>query len=222
MSYIVKAGTPAPRYPIVKGTADPRGLYPWSVLEGRISYLGPDGEVVAADYIANGDTGALLVFCCDVPVLFKGITGKGTGSTSPYFFDIGNSRAEIFLLREEPVALSPIVEIADFGQVGIGYTLTNLVPCSGFGSDEVTVLVNGGGTSVATSLDIQVFALGDVISAPIGPATHNGSTTGLTPIFLLESDYTQAIADADNIIVDGLNDKLYLVVGLHDFAPPAP
>lgn len=220
MSYIVNAGTPDPRYPIQKGTADPRGLYPWSVLEGRVSFLGGDGQVVTASYIADGDTGVFLVFCCDVPVLFKGITGKGTGASSPYFFDIANSRAEIFLLRTLADPSAPIVDIANFGQVGVGFTLNNLIRCSGFGSDETRVFVNGGNTAIASSLDIQVFALGGVIEAPIGPATHDGSPTGLTPIFLLESDYTQAILDADNIIVDNLNDRRYLVVGLHSFAPP--
>jgi hypothetical protein len=227
MSYIVKAGTPVPRYPLVKGIADPRGLYPWSVLEARLMTF-TDGELPPStvNTLVNGDEIRVLVFTCDVPVLFKGITGKGAATTSPYVFDIPNSYDSTPLLVNEESGPATDATIATYGQVFRGYTATNRVPCSGFGSDSAEIYVNGRGTSVASNVDIQVFAEGDTISSPIGAAEHGASVfPGLTPIILLESDYTQAIRDNDNLIIDNSVPPTvfgYIVVGLWALNNPVP
>jgi len=213
MSYIVKAGTPAPRYPIVKGTADPRGLYPWSVLNAPVCHI--DANLVQVASIPNAASGYLLVFTCDVPVLFKGTTS--TGTTVPGItFNISLSLPTVNLLLSEQVPMAAQVTIADYGQVGIGYTLTNLVPCSGFAGYIASLPVSGGGTN-SCNLFIEVFALGDVISAPIGQTNYaTPSNDNPRLIFLREADYTQEIRDNGNIYVeeDGLS---FLVVGLHNF-----
>ena len=214
MSYIVKAGTPAPRYPLVKGTANPRGLYPWSLLEARCVYL--DGPNVTAQDFTNGNGIQVLVFTCDVPVLFKAISGKGTGTTSPYIFDVGLAETSTGLLVNEESGPATGATIANYGQVFRGYTATDRVPCSGFSSGEFSVLVNGGGASVANSLDIQVTALSGSIVAPITTTDHNiarGTIDAPVPVILLESDYTQAIADADNLLQDS-SGGWCLIVGL--------
>ena len=217
MSYIVKAGTPAPRYPLVKGTANPRGLYAWSVLEARCVFV--DGAGVQPENYANGNGLQVLVFTCDVPVLFKAITGKGTGTASPYLFDVSLSDSSTSLLVNEPSGMFTNATIANYGQVFRGYTATDRVPCSGFSSGEFLVRVNGGGASVAASLDIQVTALSGDIVAPIASTDHDivGTQSAPLPIILRESDYTQAIADAGNLYFDPPNSSWSLVVGLWKF-----
>lgn len=215
MSYIVKAGTPAPRYPLTKGIPDPRGLYPWSVLEGRCVYL--DGGDVTTQSFTNGNGVQVLVFTCDVPVLFKGITGKGTGSTSPYYFDLSLTSTSTAVLVNEETGPATNATIANFGQVATGYTATERVPCSGFSSGEFAVLVNGGGASVANALDIQAFALCGGIVSPIAQTDHDtgaGTESAPLPIILREADYTQAIRDNDNVYFNGGSGTYYLVVGL--------
>lgn len=225
MSYIVKAGTPVPRYPLTKGIPDPRGLYPWSVLEARLCTLA-EGEPPPSpvNTLENGDLIRLLVFTCDVPLIFKGITGKGAGTTSPYVFDIPNAYDSTPLLVNEETGPATDATIQSYGQVFRGYTATNRVLCSGFGSADAQVYVNGGGTSVAASCDVQVFASGDTLCSPIGAAYHGASVyPGLSPIILLESDYTQAIRDNDNLILDAAvppDTYGYIVVGLWAPAPP--
>jgi len=212
MSYIVKAGTPAPRYPLVKGTANPRGLYPWSVLEARCVFL--NGSEIETKTFVNGNGLQVLIFTCDVPVLFKAISGK-VGTTSPYLFDVSLAPQSTALLVNEETGPATNATITNYGQVFRGYTATERVPCTGFSSGEFVVLVNGGGASVASSLDISVTALSGDIVSPIAATDHtNGTESAPLPIILQESDYTQAMADDGNRFFNGPSDKWFLVVGL--------
>jgi hypothetical protein len=214
MGFTSNAGTPAPRYPLLKGTANPFGLYPWSLLEARCVFL--DGGDVTTETFTNGNGLQVLVFTCDVPVLFKAISGKA-GTTSPYIFDVSLSENSTGVLVNEETGPATNATITNYGQVFRGYTATERVPCTGFSSGEFEVLVNGGGASVASSLDISVTALSGNIVAPISPTDHDltaGTESAPLPIILRESDYTQAIADDGNRYFSAPEGSWFLVVGL--------
>lgn len=211
MGFTSNAGTPAPRYPLVKGTANPRGLYPWSLLEARCVFN--DGGDIQTETFTNGNGIQVLVFTCDVPVLFKAISGKA-GTTSPYLFDVSLAQNSTGVLVNEETGPATNATTSNYGQLFRGYTATERVPCTGFSSGEFQILVNGGGASVASSLDISVTALSGDIVAPIAPTDHTAGDNGApTPIILRESDYTQEIADAGNEFLDTGGGR-WLIVGL--------
>jgi hypothetical protein len=216
-----KAGTPSRRLFDPKaqyGAADARGLYGWSLFEARLSYI---GEGVVSDTTANnGNPVNLLLFTCDVPIICKIITNK-TGTTSPYFSDVQNSTDSGGSLLTTASGGGANASVPTVGTVAKGFTgVAGAVPCSGF-LTAAEVLVNGGGVSVASAIDLQVWANSGGMIGPISPNDHaNGSTEvgAPQPIILYYAQYTEAMRAAGNTFT--LGGLYWLVVGLHDLPFP--
>lgn len=214
-------GKPYPRVtdPPIKGVANARGLYPWTTLYARLSYIDA-GEVKASSGFVNGAFGAevkanLLLFLADIPGIAQLKCYHTDATNAPRFNDITNELGVPFLFTTSGGAVE--VALANVGEVAIGYSgADTTVRVSGFPA-KTYFRVSGNAAQTTDEASILVWGNG-VISSPVSQNKDSGSTVAPQPIVLLYSDYTQAIKDNANVINDGGN--LYLVVGLHDAAQP--
>lgn len=216
MPFVIKAGTPAPRKPdpAVSNTYNKYGLYPWSIFHARCSDL--DGSDVVAAGATNGDLFQLLLFTSDVPINTKVITGKGTGTTSPYINDAYNVLNAGLILNDVQGGSGADSTVSDYGQVFRGYSGNAYsVELTGFAM-FATILVNGGGSSATSSIDVDCIANGAILNGPIASYDHGvaGTPSAPLPIVLKYTDYTQAIFNNNNVYVDG-SGGCWLVVGLY-------
>jgi len=176
MSYIVKAGTPARRYfdPDITGSADPRGLYQWSAFYAPLTYIGagkgtpPLTTLLAAgDEELSGNSVALLLFTCDLPVIAQAyVRGVQTGR-----YNVQAITNQLVLpipfIGDAPSGAIGLAEVVNYGEVLKGYTApigpVDGVAVSGFPArlpDPVSralttsvAIVDGSGTVVPDSID---------------------------------------------------------------------
>jgi hypothetical protein len=216
MPFVIKAGTPAPRKtdPIVSNTYNKYGLYPWSIFHARCSSLA--GSTVVDAEAVNNDLFQLLLFTSDVPINCKVITGKGTGATSPYINDAYNVLNAGLILNDVQGGSGADSTVINYGKVFSGYSGDAYsVELTGFAMNAA-VLVNGGGSSETSSIDVECISNAAVLKGPIASYEHGvaGTPTAPQPIVLLYTDYTQAIFDNNNVYVDG-SGGCWLIVGLY-------
>lgn len=229
MSYIVKAGTPAPRFfdPNVTGAADPRGLYTWSAFYAPLALIDPDDGSIDADSSLVGQAVELLLFTSDIPIIARS-----------YVFDEDTFQTNTAAIRNRLTLNANFVAdteggggpvtISNYGQVLSGWSgATQEVAVSGFPASIYGGVVPPLGTTVAnntvmagaaTSVGIEVIANGSVSSGVVGQGFYGKpqwqSTTAPVPVILYFADYTAAIRDAGNLFADS-NGNLSQVVGLY-------
>ncbi len=222
----VLGGTRAQRYPDPKISNRPNqfGLYQWSVYKARLSVLG-QGTIAAESGITSGDTLNLLLFASDIPAItqvnYNQSAGIDVGEVLAQYFP--NSTKAVFTYTES--AGTTDVDVF-YGQPAQGYVGTaKTIRCTGFPSTATTAF---GGTGDAESVDVLLWANSATICSPVSPNNPAGVAysddplvpTAPQPIILHNADYTQAIVDANNLIVDSAG-KYYVVVGLYTFSVPA-
>ena len=233
----VLGGTSYPRYadPLVTGKSNADGLYPWSTVRARLAtYNGSvvtatvtpaavplqinlllfTSDIPASGYICDGDVGAP-----DKPVLPS--TKVGAAGT-PAFFKATPGGTDVTVVA---------------GQVGVGYSYNAAATTTA----NQNIYVAGFPASVAapslatiTPLELWVWANSPNICSPVSFQNWDaqaGLTTeaerlasGALPIVLLYSNYTQAIRDAGNIIVNTAAPigSTYQVVGLYSTGAVTP
>jgi hypothetical protein len=221
----VLGGTPYKRYPDpnVTGTPNQFGLYPWSAFDANLSLFNA-GQIEPVPSIPVTSVVDLLLFTSDIPAILKVQTEAAGFQYVWYVFNNTTS----YIARTTPGGAT-FVEI-DYGQVASGYVgLNKDIYCSGF--PAIFEVKAPGEASTGGTPIIQCIANGAVINAPVGPASPiflgvgpgvYGTPLAPLPIILLESDYTQAIRDAGNLIKDPVNSNLYQVVGLFEAVSTPP
>lgn len=218
----VLGGTPAKRYPdpLVKGTPNQFGLYPWSAFDApliRGFYTREDVEGVAlpADNIPDTEAVDVLVFTSDIPAISRSIV-TNLSVRLQYSRIAPNTLACSFVSATSGGA--PGVSIAQYGQVLSGYTGAALeVYVTGF---PLQIRVNyPGSTLEMDSVFLQVWANSPVINGVVGPLWDSPDFSPLapSPIILDAALYTQAIKDNGNIYQLNASAPQYQVVGLYEF-----
>jgi hypothetical protein len=227
----VLGGTSAPRYadPLVTGKANSDGLYPWSTFRARLATY--DGSVVNTDISGQvSNIYNFLLFTSDVPTY--GYAGGGFDPLIPVTAirpskQVGSSAAlDTPFFKITPGGADVTVSA---GQVGLGYVSTgaaspnDYIYAPGFPAVAQAVLSFGG------PAEVYVVANGAVISSPVSlqnwsevtAGTDSPDISGFLPVVLIYSDYTKAIRDAGNIIVNTAAPvgAKYQVVGLYSTYP---
>ena len=223
----VLGGTSYPRYPdpLVTGAPNADGLYPWSTFRARFAIIsGLTGAVDATTtFNASGSGGNinLLLFTSDVPALgyiAPAATGLSVGPVAPTSFVGPSSGITAFF---EATAGGTNVIVAA-GQVGVGYVST------GASTDADRYVYVAGFPAVYTATgtvadaELWLWANSPNICSPVSFQNWDSvdvttaATSGALPIVLYYGDYTQAIRDAGNIIVNKVAPigATYQVVGL--------
>jgi len=185
----ILGGTAYKRYPdpLVKGTPNQYGLYPWSTFRARFMYIDNNG------YVASAQSGAFqegLLFTSDIPAI---VTAANTLNL--------NNVVKSNILSSTPGG-SPGVTVSTFGQVAKGYAgAINTIECTGF------PVKYGFSTFNFNDTNLDCTANSSVICSPIGKNLYQTGSSidstdklGTTPIILRASDYTQAMYDNGNII----------------------
>jgi hypothetical protein len=224
----VLGGTSAPRYadPLVTGAPNQDGLYPWSTFRARLATYDGSAVTAAVSVAAAGDPGAgsvnLLLFTSDLPAqgyLANSFTAVPARPARPEA-QVGVAGAPAFF-KTLPSSSTDVTVSA--GQVGVGYVATgtaapnDYISTTGF---PATVQVP---LEVVTYAELWLWANSPNICSPISRQnwdtvnTSTAATSGALPIVLLYSQYTQAIRNAGNIIVNttGAIGATYQVVGLY-------
>ena len=220
----VLGGTTYKRYPDpnVSNLPNEYGLYPWSSFRARLGQFDGNGVIQASPIENLGLTNGLL-FLSDAPSIVR----AGFDAGGPYYYADGDA-ALSFELGVQGLVTQPggttNVELNAFGKVAKGYTgAASDVYCTGFlvylylfvptVEDEYTPFV-------------EVTANSPVINSPISgnsdtrkrfPVSKTG--TGVTPIILKSTDYTEAIKANNNVItcddpIGTFASVSYVVVGL--------
>jgi hypothetical protein len=234
----VLGGTSYPRYadPLVTGKSNADGLYPWSTVRARFATY--SGSVVDATTSLDSETGAVhvLLFTSDIPAvgyIAAAAAGVPNRPLAPSA-QVGTTGTSAFF-KATPAGTDVIVAA---GQVGVGYvynaaattTANQNIYAAGFpaelGLPSVTPLANA---------ELWLWANSPNICSPVSFQNWDaqaGLTTeaerlasGALPIILLYSQYTQAIRDAGNTIVNTAAPigSTYQVVGLYSQGTtPAP
>jgi hypothetical protein len=226
----VLGGTSYPRYadPLVTGKSNADGLYPWSTVRARFATYDAATGVVTASLTFADDTPqiSLLLFASDIPAagyIAPAATGLPVTTVAPSA-SVGTTTAAAFF-KATPGGTNVTVSA---GQVGVGYSYNSSattdanknIYVAGF---PVTVNINVGIGTEIVSPELKVWTNSPNISSPVSfqnwdtVATATAATSGALPIVLLYSDYTQAIRDAGNIIVNTASPigATYQVVGLY-------
>ena len=227
----VLGGTTYKRYPDpnVSNLPNQFGLYPWSSFRARLAQFDGNGVIqpsVIADVASNG-----LLFLSDAPAIVR--AGYDVGG--PFYYSDGTAVLS-FLPGVQGLVTQPggttNVELNTFGEVAKGYTgAASDVYCIGF----PVFLYYDPPTDPPPdeyALFVEVTANSPVINSPISgnsdsrkrfPVSKTG--TGVTPIILKSTDYTEAIKANNNVItcddpIGAFASVSYVVVGL--WFPLAP
>jgi hypothetical protein len=216
----VLGGTRYQRYPDpnVSNLPNAYGLYPWSMLYARLSYIDGSGVVQPINGILNSAavTVSMLLFVSDIPVIGQ-LKCYHTGATNaPYLNDITNEVSAPFLVTTQGGAT---VVTVDIGKVAQGYTgPSRAVRCTGFPTAG-SLRVAGLGTQTTDEVSAFVWANNAVMSAPVSQMKDGGSTLVPQPIILFAEQYGPDFLTDDNIFTDTAGKK-WLIGGLHNYAQP--
>ena len=218
MSQKVLGGKSYKRYPdpSVSNLPNEYGLYPWSMLYARVSYVDGNGAVQPISGLTDPTNINLLLFLSDIPAIAQ-LKCYMTGATNAHqFTDITNEVSVPFLVK---TAGGATVVTVDIGKVAVGYTgAAGAVFCAGFpalGTADVA------GVGTVDDSSVLVWANNGVMASPISQNKDEGSTLVPQPIILLYSQYTEALRTSNNIFTDTASKK-WLIVGLHDVVQPTP
>ena len=235
----VLGGTSYPRYPdpLVTGKSNADGLYPWSTFRARFATYA--SGVVNAAVLFNqvaplGDIN-LLLFTSDIPAsgyIAPGATGAPVGPVAPTSL-VGTTGTPAFF-KATPAGTDVIVAA---GQVGVGYSYNAAATTTA----DQNIYVAGfpaayTGSAAVAAAELCLWANSPNICSPVSFQNWDDQAIVLTteaqrlasgalPIVLLYSQYTQAIRDAGNIIVNTAAPigSTYQVVGLYSQSPaPGP
>ena len=224
----VLGGTSYPRYadPLVTGKSNADGLYPWSTFRARFATY--NGSAVDASTLPTFATVYnILLFSSDIPAagyIAPGATGAPGISVTPAA-KVGTTGAAAFF-KATPGGTDVTVAA---GQVGVGYVYNALATTDA----NKNIYVAGFPVAVASyalpaAAELNVWTNSPNISSPVSfqnwdsVLTATAATSGALPIVLSYSDYTQAIRDAGNIIVNTTGfatGATYQVVGLYSSGP---
>ena len=230
----VLGGTSYPRYPdpLVTGKSNADGLYPWSTVRARFATYasGVVNAVTTFNLTEDGGNINLLLFTSDIPAsgyIAPRATGAPVGPVAPTFL-VGSTGAQAFF-KATPGGTNVIVAA---GQVGVGYSYNSAATTTA----DQNIYVAGfpavyTGAATVAAAELCLWANSPNICSPVSfqnwdtVATATAATSGALPIILNYTDYTQAIRDAGNIIVNTAAPigATYQVVGLYSQGPaPAP
>ena len=221
----VLGGTTYKRYPDpnVSNLPNEYGLYPWSSFRARLAQF--DGSGVIQISLITDVSSSLLLFLSDAPSM----TRAGYDAGGPYYYSDGDAALSCGLAAPFGCGLvtqpggATLAQLDAFGKPAVGYTgAANDVYCVGFPA----LFYFYQPIESDYALFVEATANGPVVSSPLSgnargnkrfPVTKTG--TGLTPIILRSTDYTDAIKANNNIIVcDDLYGTYasvsYVVVGL--------
>jgi hypothetical protein len=224
----VLGGTSYPRYadPLVTGKSNADGLYPWSTFRARFASYA-DGVVTA---LANLNTTTsdinILLLTSDIPAVAY-IAAGGTGAqvvpVAPAA-KVGTTGVQAFF-KATPGGTDVTVAA---GQVGVGYSYNSAATTDANKNIYVAGFpATAAGPVVAAVAELWVWANSPNICSPVSfqnwgtvDAT-TAATSGALPIILQYAQYTQAIRDAGNIIVNTAAPigATYQVVGLYSVGP---
>jgi hypothetical protein len=211
----VLGGTRYKRYPdpVVKGTPNGYGLYPWSVFKAPIcSWNGTDEPVFVGDLQLENAI-YLLLFTSDIPCFLE---LRATDKETDLQFSQGavNTLSVPFLFTT--LGGTTPATISTQGAVIAGYTggLAD-VYCTGFPARGRVIAPSQG---YATYTDVICVANGPVIASPVSSLSFDFKQEGNNafapvPVIINAYTYTAAVRAADNLITapDG---SLFAVVGL--------
>jgi hypothetical protein len=225
----ILGGTRYKRYPDpnVSNLPNQFGLYPWSSFRARLGQFDGNGVIqpsVFEDVASNG-----LLFLSDAPAIVR----AGFDVGGPFYYSDGTAVLS-FLVGVQGLVTQPggatNVELKAFGEVAKGYTgAASDVYCIGF---PVFLYYDPPFQPLDDyALFVEALANGPVINSPISgsdarkrfPVSETG--TGITPIILKSTDYTDAIKANNNVItcadpVGIFTSVSYVVVGI--WFPLAP
>ena len=215
----VLGGTPAKRYPdpVVKNTANPNGLYPWSAFRAPLATVVDDG--IEVPFNLEQIRIDLLLFTSDLPAICWLVAeADQDSSTRVQFFNYVENNTECQFLYADPTATS-LATVANIGQVLRGYVnnYLNIVYCTGFNARvPFPVTVPYGSTEgQKTRYYVACVANGATVNGPIAYSQRfpQGTLSAPEPVILYAPHYTQAMKDAGNIFVDRFG-NVCLIVGL--------
>jgi hypothetical protein len=207
------SGLPYPRVsdPPTVYTANDRGLYIWNAF--RAIFATDNGSDILRT--VSGSTSDILLFTSDIPATLTA-SAVAAGNVVTQYTVLSNSLQTSILASQSGGAAG--VSASAYGQVFTGYAGSAFnVPCSGYAATN--------GFSSYTFATGEVYNIVDCLAnsnsvvSPIGNnaiSLGSGATAtseGVTPIILLNTNYTQAILDNNNII--SYNNRSCLVVGLY-------
>ena len=224
----VLGGTSYPRYadPLVTGKSNADGLYPWSTFRARFATYSA-GAVDASTNSTFATTYNILLFSSDIPAagyLAPGATGAPGIPVTPAA-KVGVAGTPAFF-KATPGGTDVTVAA---GQVGVGYVYNALATTDA----NKNIYVAGFPVAVASyalpvAVELNVWTNSPNICSPVSfqnwdaqavvlPTEAERLASGALPIVLLFTDYTQAIRDAGNIIVNTAAPigSTYQVVGLY-------
>ena len=221
----VLGGTSYPRYadPLVTGKSNADGLYPWSTVRARLaSYTAGSGLVTSSINPAGGKQVNLLLFSSDIPAsgyIAPAATGLSVATLAPTAtVDTISSGGANAFFRATPGGTEVVVAA---GQVGVGYVYNALATTDADKNIYVAGFPAVVASVTAASAELWVWSNSPNISSPVSFQNWDTATaaSGALPIVLLYTDYTQAIRDAGNIIVNTAAPigATYQVVGLWSF-----
>lgn len=210
-----------------------RGNHYCSIIDAYYAHWG--GEYVAEtlfdpDDVAN-DLVDTFVFMQDVPVSLQLQSFWGT-STTPYAANVSNWEERVWVTGSlaDNAIMNPESATTEYGRQVIGTTLTHALSVRGYmlaTMCHARDLLNAE-TPLRPSLHLRAWSEGAVMSGWATHAAHDESVladcVNVTPIILLESDYTIAIQNAGDLFIYPLWGALWIspVVGLYAVreAPP--
>jgi hypothetical protein len=225
----VLGGTSYPRYPdpLVTGAPNEYGLYPWSNFRARFATY--NGTLVdSAIDLNTGSGGAnrvnLLLFTSDIPAvgyIAPAATGLSVSPVAPAA-KVGVAGTPAFF-KATPGGTDVTVAA---GQVGVGYSYNAAATTDANKNIYVAGFPAVTTSSATTDAELWLWTNSPNICSPVSfqnwdlqaglPTVAERAASGALPIVLRYSDYTQAIRDAGNIIVNTVAPigATYQVVGL--------
>ena len=196
----------------------PRGNYDDSEIWAALCELSGSDVVVSAH--TAGYYVGILLFMHDYPITSRGhsfYTVFDAPSALNYddyieFLDsLGNLTGNLIITADD--------ESIDLYEQATGPTLTNAVQVEGY--YVYGVILDRGLTLAAAAVDptYKVRATSEAASVEGAPHFQGAGNADYTPIILLETDYTQAMHDANNVYTVGT--LRYEIVGLWNTESPA-
>jgi len=163
---------------------------------------------------AQGEALQVLLFGQDTPIIHA-LHSFYTATTGPWAFDFWDFREEswIYTNLTGGILITADANNTALEQQATGVTATNGVRVSGhlLVSTIVDRSLVADALPKTTTLKLMCITKGSLNS---GPENFYRVATEDRPILLWEPDYTQAMRDAGNVVVDGAD--TYRIVGLCD------